>query len=165
MNRQTQQPSLTLDSGQVPGLWPDFTWRCTQPAPATPLWALLLHQKSPGDLTGQKALSSVSPRGVGRGWRPYDVLQGVCLGWAMWMHRISHPNIRSATYEHFFRLVTEPSLGFQPCPMDPISRCAKAGWAGAEHSGNETSWGEMTSKCSAVFSPDLILISFEWFCA
>lgn len=120
--QETCECSLTLDFEQEPGLRPEFTWGCAQPATATTLCVLLLHWKSPDEQTGQKA-SSESPREMGKGWGPYNVWQDVYLRWAGWMHRTSHLNKCSATCEHVFRLISESSSGFQPCRVDPNSRC------------------------------------------
>lgn len=90
------------------------------PAPA-PLCALLLHQKSPGELT--ESLSICLPKEDGKKTRTLGCTAGCVPGAGGWMHDIFHPNKCTPTCEHFFRLTTEPPLGFQPSPVSSILKC------------------------------------------
>lgn len=124
---------------------------CSTSAPENPRWT---------DWTESPLICL--PKGVGRGRRPYDILQGVCPKCARWMHRIFHPDLHSSTYECFFQAhhwaLSRISASISRCTVLRLVLLVL-------NSGNETSWGKMTSKCSTAFSPDLIFISFEWFCA
>lgn len=148
-------------------LWPYSILKQAQPPTATTLGSA----SAPENLRFQacRAPSAVPLWRVGRAWGPYDVSLDACLWLARYMQRITHPSVLSnlLAFFFFFHAHCQIFSGILALNCGPRLQMlySKAGHAVAEYQGNVTSWGKTTSKCSAVFSPDLILISFEWFCA
>lgn len=118
ISQETREHSLTPESGWVPGLWP-VSHGGAHCLPLPPLFVLsFCTRKAQVDWLSRKPFH-LSSQG---GWEGDKDSVMYCRA-AEWMHRIFHPNKCTPTCEHFFRLTTEPPLGFQPSPLNSVFKC------------------------------------------